>query len=207
VGTTERKQHEATHRRQSILAAARQVFRHKGYAGATVAEIAQTAELATGTLYLYFAGKDALYVELLSEGYELLERRLRDQTAKKDDPRSVADGLIDVFFDFAREYPEYFDIIFFVLQRESARPYQDNFPAEQIERLNGWRSSCLEAAAKVFEQVEFVRPEDRQSLVETMWSMLAGVVFYFGNTEAFDVMAARAKELLLRAVFGHSAAT
>ena len=201
MGTAERKQTEALKRRSSILTAAREVFRDKGYAGATVAQIASRAELATGTLYLYFTGKDALYIELLTEGYELLENRLSDQTAKNGDPRSVATGLIDVFFDFAREYPEYFDIIFFVLQRESERPYQDNFP-EQIDRLSGWRSSCLEAAAKVFERVDSVRAEDRQNLVETIWSMLAGVVFYFGSTDSFDVTAAQAKELLLRAVFG-----
>lgn len=206
MGTAERKQHEATERRRSILTSAREVFRDKGYAGATIAEIAQKAELATGTLYLYFTGKDALYVELLTEGYELLEQRLVDQTRKNGDPRSVAGGLIDVFFDFAREYPEYFEIIFFVLQRESARPYQDNFP-EQIDRLSGWRSSCLEAAAKVFERVDSVQSKDSQNLVETIWSMLAGVVFYFGNTDSFEVMANQAKELLLGAVFGPAPAT
>ena len=64
-------------------------------------------------------------------------------------------------------------------------------------------STKLEAAANVFGRVDSVRLEDQQSLVETMWSMLAGVVFYFGNTDDFDVMTVRAKELLLRAVFGH----
>jgi len=202
MGTSQRKQHEALQRRRSILAAARQVFRDRGYAGATVAQIAQTAELATGTLYLYFTGKDALYIELLSEGYELLEQRLRTRKAHNGDTRSVAAGLIDVFFDFAREYPEYFDIIFFVLQRESVRPYRDNFPAEQIERLDRWRSACLDAAAGVFDRLDAVPSQDRQTLVETIWSMLAGVVFYFRNADSFDVMAAQAKELLLRAVFG-----
>ena len=202
MGTAQRKEHEALQRRRSIIAAARQVFRSKGYAGATVAQIAQASELATGTLYLYFTGKDALYIELLTEGYELLEQRLRAQAARNGDPRSVAGGLIDVFFDFAREYPEYFDIIFFVLQRESVRPYKDNFPAEQIERLDRWRSACLEAAAGVFERVDSIPPQGRHSLVEAIWSMLAGVVFYFRNTDSFDVMADQAKELSLRAVFG-----
>ena len=202
MGTAQRKEHEALQRRRSILAAARQVFRTKGYAGATVAQIAQACELATGTLYLYFTGKDALYIELLTEGYELLEQRLRAQAVLNGDPRSVSASLIDVFFDFAREYPEYFDIIFFVLQRESVRPYQDNFPAEQTQRLDRWRSACLDVAAGVFERVDSIPPQERQTLVEAIWSMLAGVVFYFRNTDSFDVMAAQAKEMLLRSVFG-----
>ena len=202
MGTAERKHHEALQRRQSILSAARRVFRLKGYAGATIAEIAQAAELATGTLYLYFTGKDALYIELLTQGYELLEDRLRAQVSQEDDARVVAGGLIDVFFDFAAEYPEYFDIIFFVLQRESARPYRDNFPAEQIERLDRWRSVCQQAAAAVFDRVDSILPQAQLPLVETIWAMLAGVVFYFASTDSFAPMAAQAKELLLKAVFG-----
>ena len=45
MGTTKRKHREALQRRKSILAAARQVFWRKGYAGATVAEIAEMQEL------------------------------------------------------------------------------------------------------------------------------------------------------------------
>lgn len=52
--------------RAQLLEAAAQVFARKGYAGASVEEIAESAGFSTGALYSNFAGKDELFVELLS---------------------------------------------------------------------------------------------------------------------------------------------
>lgn len=52
-------------RELAILDAARQVFAERGYHGSTMREIASRAGVATGTLYLYFGNKEALYVALL----------------------------------------------------------------------------------------------------------------------------------------------
>ena len=202
MGTTERKKREELERRKSILSAARNVFWQKGYAGTTMAQIAQAAELAPGTLYLYFTGKDALYVELLTEGYELLLHRLQDESEAAESPMAAAAGLIDVFFNFAKEYPQYFDIIFFVLRRENTKAWQDNFPAEQFERLQRWRLACHQAALSVLERADFGHADRRQAAIDALWGMLAGVVFYFGNTDSFESVASEAKSLLLRAIFG-----
>ncbi len=207
MGTIKRKQREALQRRTSILAAAREVFWQKGYSRATIAQIAEKAELAPGTLYLYFTGKDTLYVELLTEGYELLEQRLRAQAQLGKTAQDAAAGLIDVFLNFAREYPEYFEIIFFILQRENDRAWVDNFPAEQVERLDRWRSACQGAAVAILERVNFAPAQRQRAIVDAIWGMLAGVVFYFGKDESFEAVAAEAKALLLRAVFGPSHTT
>ena len=76
MGTQERREREASQRREVILASAKRVFWQKGYQGATMPEIAAKAELAPGTLYLYFASKGALYAEILAGGYDLLRQRL-----------------------------------------------------------------------------------------------------------------------------------
>jgi AcrR family transcriptional regulator len=46
--------------KDAITAAALDVFSTKGYAAATMAEIAQRAGVSTGNVYRYFAGKEAL---------------------------------------------------------------------------------------------------------------------------------------------------
>ncbi|HUU21643.1 MAG TPA: helix-turn-helix domain-containing protein, partial [Phycisphaerae bacterium] len=120
MGTTERRQREAEQRRRSILEAARRLFWRQGYAGATMPGIAAEAELAPGTLYLYFQGKDALYVELLIEGYELLLERLKEQAGVDAPPAEQGGRLVEAFIQFARDYPEYFGIIFFLIQRETS---------------------------------------------------------------------------------------
>jgi AcrR family transcriptional regulator len=201
MGTTERRRREAAPRRQAILDAARKVFWQRGYTGATMPRIAEVAELAPGTLYLYFAGKDALYVELLLEGYDLLIERLQAATGEHDEPARQAAGLIDAFFAFAREYPQYFDILFFVLQREDSK-WEGSFPAEQVAKLHACEDACKQAAADILDRAGFGPPRRRADLVEAVWGMLAGVVFYFRTRESFDRVADQAKRVLLTAVFG-----
>ena len=58
-----------------ILDAARKIFAKKGFADATMDEIAATCGLAKGTLYLYFKSKRDVYLRTLQHGCaELLER-------------------------------------------------------------------------------------------------------------------------------------
>jgi len=202
MGTADRRRRESHQRRQEILAAARKLFWAKGYTKATVAHIAQEVELAPGTIYLYFPNKDALYVALLMEGYELFLDRLKVATRVSGSPVDRASGLIKAFFGFARDFPEYFDIIFFVLQKENCGGWEDNFPVEQVERLREWEASCKRLAAEILEAIDFESPQTSVHLTDAIWSMLAGVVLYSRNTERFDAVAKEAERLLLSAVFG-----
>jgi len=54
-------------KRQRILQAAARVFARKGYHGARVSEIARRAEVADGTIYLYFRDKEDILVSLFDE--------------------------------------------------------------------------------------------------------------------------------------------
>ncbi|HZP58445.1 MAG TPA: helix-turn-helix domain-containing protein [Dehalococcoidia bacterium] len=48
-------------RREEILAAARRVFAERGFRGTTIADIAEEAGIALGTIYLYFPSKEAVF--------------------------------------------------------------------------------------------------------------------------------------------------
>lgn len=52
-------------RREELLAAARSVFAERGYHEAKVGEIAAAANVAKGTVYLYFPDKRSIFVELI----------------------------------------------------------------------------------------------------------------------------------------------
>lgn len=51
-------------RREEILAAARRVFAARGFRGTTIADIADEAGIALGTIYLYYASKDEVFAAL-----------------------------------------------------------------------------------------------------------------------------------------------
>jgi AcrR family transcriptional regulator len=52
-------------RRKAILAAALQEFSTRGFAAARLDDVAERADIAKGTIYLYFADKETLFQELI----------------------------------------------------------------------------------------------------------------------------------------------
>lgn len=56
--------------RLRILAAARKLFSRRGYAAATMRDIAKAAKTSIGNLYFYFGHKDELMGAMLAEGRE-----------------------------------------------------------------------------------------------------------------------------------------
>ena len=63
-GTRTRRRELPEIRREQILDAAAQVFLDRGLAEATMADVAETAGVAKGTVYLYFDSKSALLTAL-----------------------------------------------------------------------------------------------------------------------------------------------
>jgi AcrR family transcriptional regulator len=60
-----RKKDLTARRQEQILAAALEIFIHKGYSAATIPEIAHQAGLAAGTIYLYFPSKRDLFIKVV----------------------------------------------------------------------------------------------------------------------------------------------
>ena len=60
-----RKRQLSSLRQEQILAAALDIFSQKGYSAATVSEIARKANLAAGTIYLYFPNKRDLFIKVI----------------------------------------------------------------------------------------------------------------------------------------------
>jgi AcrR family transcriptional regulator len=68
----------------SILCSARKVFAKKGFAAATMDEIAAAAGLAKGTLYLYFKSKRDVYLKTLHRGSaDVLDRAKANMQASE----------------------------------------------------------------------------------------------------------------------------
>lgn len=67
----------ADFRRAELVGAASAVFARKGFAGASVDEIARAAGVAKGTVYLYYPSKHDIYWAALESGIVALDRALR----------------------------------------------------------------------------------------------------------------------------------
>jgi TetR/AcrR family fatty acid metabolism transcriptional regulator len=73
-------------KRRRILRAAIEVFASKGYFSARMTDIAEAAEVADGTLYLYFEGKEHLLMSIFDDVLGRFIGRLDDEMAGIDDP-------------------------------------------------------------------------------------------------------------------------
>jgi AcrR family transcriptional regulator len=65
-------------RREEILDAARRVFAERGFRGTTIADIAEEAKIALGTIYLYFSSKEEVFGALNQRFNEVIMSSTRD---------------------------------------------------------------------------------------------------------------------------------
>jgi TetR/AcrR family fatty acid metabolism transcriptional regulator len=73
-------------KRAKILRAAVEVFASKGYFAARMTDVAHQAEVADGTLYLYFEGKEHLLLTIFEDVLSRFIDRLQHEVAGVDDP-------------------------------------------------------------------------------------------------------------------------
>lgn len=73
-------------KREKIIKAALKVFAKKGFYQAKVSEIAREAEVADGTIYLYFNNKDDILINLFEEEMNKIIEEMRFRIAQKKDP-------------------------------------------------------------------------------------------------------------------------
>ena len=103
MSVRERKERERLARRETILAAAAQVFAEHGVEGATVEMVARQAEVAVGTIYLYFFSRDDLFVSLMAERIGKLRARYLEIHARGLKPFDELRAIGRAYFDYLRE--------------------------------------------------------------------------------------------------------
>jgi AcrR family transcriptional regulator len=81
--STVRRERAREHTRRDILLAAAEVFARRGYAAATLAELAEAAGFAAPSLYRYFESKEEIFKSLL-------ELVVREMDATFDEPVDAA---------------------------------------------------------------------------------------------------------------------
>jgi AcrR family transcriptional regulator len=69
--------------RDDILQSAAQVFRQKGFHGASMADIAEAVELKKASLYHHFTSKQEILLELLDRALEMVTERMAEVMAQE----------------------------------------------------------------------------------------------------------------------------
>lgn len=115
MGIKERQERDREAVRRAILDAARELFVTEGFQNVSIRKIAERIEYSPAAIYGYFPSKDDIFFALAEEGLHLLG----DPSAVGRDPQfkdaAPLERLRAVFwrlYEFSREQPQYFALIF-----------------------------------------------------------------------------------------------
>jgi AcrR family transcriptional regulator len=89
--------------RETILAAARQVFAQRGFANATVRDVIRATPLASGTFYNYFKSKEEVHQALRDEMALAVRPRLHQARASAASAEEFFLASFRAFFQFVAE--------------------------------------------------------------------------------------------------------
>ena len=154
-----RRQQSAADTRQRIVAAARDLFVARGYAGTTVAQVALHAEVALKTVYLVFPGKPALLDAVIGTALAGDDRplQLRDRAWFQQTTHAPADEMLDLF---ARYTTELMQRAAAILQMAEAAADADPAIRDQRERARRGRWADMRAVAAAIAPALTERPVD-----------------------------------------------
>jgi TetR/AcrR family fatty acid metabolism transcriptional regulator len=128
---------------QKILRAAIKVFSEKGFYNSRVSEIAKEANVADGTIYLYFKNKDDILISLFEEEFGKVVRNMRAELAREKDALQKIKRFAIIHLSIVSHHPHLAEVMG-VEVRQSTKFMKEYINQPFIEYLNIIRSVVIE---------------------------------------------------------------
>ena len=112
MGRKERRLRDQQELKQNTLEAARAIALAEGWSNVTMRKIADRIEYSHAAIYDYFENKDVLLLELVHEGFRLLEADLKRARAQAHDPEEAIRLIAHGYLGFAWRYPELYRLMY-----------------------------------------------------------------------------------------------
>lgn len=154
---------------QLILDAAIQVFAEKGYARATVKDIARHAGIADGTLYTHYPNKAALLLAILNRVNQTDERVEHFQQARPDDLESFIQGYFQQRLDIIT--PDSQAVLQILL---SELPINPELRTRYREEITGPTFQVAEAALAHWQAAGAIETSDLPLTARALAALLLG---------------------------------
>lgn len=136
-------------KRDQILSGAREVFFARGFAGASMGEIARVAGVSKGTLYVYFDNKEALFHALISEQERNTAERLTTLDTVDCDIEAALTGFAIRFIEelTAPDHVSLARVVIGAVESfpEVGRAFFENGAAYGARRLGTWLQAQVDA--------------------------------------------------------------
>lgn len=187
----DRREQERARRRQAILAAARVVFAQDGFHRATVDAIARRAEVAKGTIYLYFESKEAILAELVLQALAELVARLEaaSDSCSVLHPDQKLKAMADAYLAFAQHAPDYFRL----LSAFDRGAFQEGISAERRSQILAASEQALSLVTQAVSDgmaLGLFAPGDPRQAAGVLWATLNGALALMAHPMRREMMRA-----------------
>jgi AcrR family transcriptional regulator len=166
-------------RQEDIRHAAVAMLERDGLAGLSMRAVADEAQVGIGTLYTYFASKEALFAGLYADRLEQLAKEIRTSCAKAETLEqifvTVAERYFEVYGTFGRELN-----VWSMLAGADAA-----LPTQATSRLVGAAFGVFAAVYTEIDRIDpafaAAAPRLRELSLQTLWASVSGLAEHFAG--------------------------
>jgi AcrR family transcriptional regulator len=174
MGVKERRERERTETREKILDAARELFVEEGFDGVSMRKIAERVEYSPTAIYMHFADKEQLFMEICHEDFRRLAQSMVG-LARVPDPVERLSRIGDAYVEFGLQNPNHYRTMFMtphppIANSEEALKGKGNPEEDAYELLRATVQEALSAGA--FRE----HLTDADLIAQTLWAGAHGVV-------------------------------
>jgi AcrR family transcriptional regulator len=112
MGITDRKLRQKEEVRTSILDAAWEIVLAEGWQNFSIRKVADAIEYSVPVIYSHFENKDAILLEFIKKGFQLLVEALEAAKAKTVQPADQIRAMGNAYWNFAFANKEYYQLMF-----------------------------------------------------------------------------------------------
>lgn len=196
LGTQDRREQDRARRKQDLLLAARNVFAESGFRRATVDEIARRAEVAKGTIYLYFETKEAILAELVLQALAELSGELQQANDGRPvlHPDQQLRAMAEAYFAFAQRSPDYYRLI----NAFDHGDFEEGISGERRQQIFVESTRTLDLVAQAITNgmaLGLFVPGDARHAAGVIWASLNGALALASHSLRRQVVDANAEQL------------
>ncbi len=158
-------------RRAEILRAAERIFVAEGYEGATIRKIADEVGVSSTALYMHFADKDRILLEICDQAMSQLMEINREISVRPTDPVSRVRGMLEAYVAFALGNPNAYRLVFCTSSLADSAHRQH--ATMELGR------QCFERFSGVVREIAAegrLRAGDARSAAQALWAACHGLI-------------------------------
>lgn len=185
-------QRPCEHKRGTILEAAARLFATRPFHEVRLDEIAELAGVGKGTLYVYFEGKETLYLSLVRDGFAKLVSGLREKLEVGPPEAGARLGIIvDGLIGFGTAFPDLYRVM-----RTRVISAED----PELQEIRRTLSAIIEQELRQGIERGEIQDEHPEITTQFVLSFVRGVLLYPPEGMTLDILKTHLLNVLLHGV-------